>query len=479
MPAARRGGRLPKPTPHSAHQAAGSDPLRSLPPALLAGLAHLQSLDADALRALSAPELGELLIAVQRFTEQLNAFQALAVDVFDRTGGPQVLASVSVKSFLSLHALADRGTVARQVSAHLNLAALPQVRDAQAQGVVSAAQAKVIADAVATLADDQVREEGAATLLDLAKTSDSLKDLKTAAAHLRALTREDGDEPAPVRNTASLARTGTSDQQFWHLTATLDAATGEMLRNTLELLQGEPDREDPRTSGERLGEALAQLAVMASHGTLGVTGNGNRPALTLLAPLDILRTLHLPQQCPDSTVQEALPPHDTRPDPEPDPTAEPGNYLTATAARTHAGLLGAPPEAVTARGLRLTPATARELTCDCTLRVLLTDGQGMTASIGRRTRKIPAHIRDTVTARDHHCVWPGCQRPPEWNVLHHMTHWADGGPTSTDNLALICPQHHRELHTTGWELTLHHGHPTLTPPPHTTLPHNTRYAHAA
>ena len=37
--------------------------------------------------------------------------------------------------------------------------------------------------------------------------------------------------------------------------------------------------------------------------------------------------------------------------------------------------------------------------------------------------------------RDRHCTFPGCRRPPVACDAHHITHWADGGPTSLDNLA--------------------------------------------
>ena len=46
-------------------------------------------------------------------------------------------------------------------------------------------------------------------------------------------------------------------------------------------------------------------------------------------------------------------------------------------------------------------------------------------------------------ARDHHCVFPGCDRPAPWCDGHHLVHWADGGPTKLDNLGLVCGTHHR------------------------------------
>ncbi|MFD0327839.1 HNH endonuclease [Streptacidiphilus monticola] len=136
-----------------------------------------------------------------------------------------------------------------------------------------------------------------------------------------------------------------------------------------------------------------------------------------------------------------------------------------------------PRGAHTHRGHRLTRAEARRIACDCTLRALLTDRQGRPLSIGRATRTVPAHLRDAVTARDRHCAWPGCTRPPTWCETHHLIHWADGGPTSLDNLALLCGAHHSELHTTGWELRMHHGRPVPVPPQDYRPPPNTRHPH--
>jgi hypothetical protein len=57
-----------------------------------------------------------------------------------------------------------------------------------------------------------------------------------------------------------------------------------------------------------------------------------------------------------------------------------------------------------------------------------------------------------LTARDRGCVFPGCGRPPEWTDGHHIRHWIHGGPTTLENLALLCRRHHRLVHEGGWQL---------------------------
>jgi len=54
---------------------------------------------------------------------------------------------------------------------------------------------------------------------------------------------------------------------------------------------------------------------------------------------------------------------------------------------------------------------------------------------------------------------------------HHITHWANGGPTSLTNLVLLCGEHHRVLHHTPWQVRLaRDGKPEFRPPPR----HNTQ-----
>jgi hypothetical protein len=35
---------------------------------------------------------------------------------------------------------------------------------------------------------------------------------------------------------------------------------------------------------------------------------------------------------------------------------------------------------------------------------------------------------------------------------HHIRHWADGGPTTLSNLAMLCRRHHRAVHEDGFTM---------------------------
>jgi hypothetical protein len=103
----------------------------------------------------------------------------------------------------------------------------------------------------------------------------------------------------------------------------------------------------------------------------------------------------------------------------------------------------------------ITPQAARRLACDAAVTTLTVDGDGTPLDVGRTRRSVPPSLRRALEARDRGCVI--CGRPARWCDAHHIVHWADGGPTSLDNLVLLCRSHHRRVHQGRIQL----------PPPHT------------
>ena len=92
--------------------------------------------------------------------------------------------------------------------------------------------------------------------------------------------------------------------------------------------------------------------------------------------------------------------------------------------------------------------TSRRLACDASLVVMRHAPDGSVLDVGRKTRTIPAAIRRALIARDRRCQFPGCTA--RRCDGHHIRHWADGGPTSLDNLTLLCRRHHRAVHEEGF-----------------------------
>lgn len=72
----------------------------------------------------------------------------------------------------------------------------------------------------------------------------------------------------------------------------------------------------------------------------------------------------------------------------------------------------------------------------------------------RRSRKSPgvsASLRRQLLARDGGCIWPGCNAVHHLHA-HHVIHRKNGGPTTLDNLVLLCGHHHRLLHGDGYSI---------------------------
>jgi hypothetical protein len=97
-----------------------------------------------------------------------------------------------------------------------------------------------------------------------------------------------------------------------------------------------------------------------------------------------------------------------------------------------------------AEGPAVEAETARRLACDAAL-VRLTERDGETLSVGRKTRAVPPSVRRALHARDRGCRFPGCENH-RFVDAHHVRHWALGGETRLENLVLLCRRHHRLVH---------------------------------
>ncbi len=103
--------------------------------------------------------------------------------------------------------------------------------------------------------------------------------------------------------------------------------------------------------------------------------------------------------------------------------------------------------------------TARRLGCDAALTAMVTGPNGEVLDVGRRQRTIPRRLRRALQRRDRGCVVDGCPRDGHLHA-HHVVFWSQGGPTSLDNLVLLCSFHHRLVHQGVLTVELVDGRPT-------------------
>jgi 5-methylcytosine-specific restriction endonuclease McrA len=109
-----------------------------------------------------------------------------------------------------------------------------------------------------------------------------------------------------------------------------------------------------------------------------------------------------------------------------------------------------PGQSVLEDGTHVSAETSQRLACDAS-RVVMQHGlDGRVVEVSARTRTIPPALRRALHHRDRGCRFPGCGR--RFGQGHHIRHWAQGGPTTLSNLALLCRRHHRAVHEEGYQL---------------------------
>ena len=68
--------------------------------------------------------------------------------------------------------------------------------------------------------------------------------------------------------------------------------------------------------------------------------------------------------------------------------------------------------------------------------------------------EVPARLREQTMLRDHTCVFPWCTRSARKADADHVIPYAEGGTTSSDNIAPLCRRHHRLKTHSPWTYTM-------------------------
>jgi hypothetical protein len=420
------------------------DPVASPAVVLEAARARLEPLDGRLVTGIADDELVAGLAAVQTLKGELAALEArLLADADLRDLARKQLHWGSTADWFTHLAGLTRREGRRAVAHALQLIdERPATLEALRRGEASPAQASIVCDAVDTLPSSPVlRERGEQTLLDEARRLNAT-ELARTARHLADVVDPDRTER---RDEAALAREERAAHTGRFMSLTEDGAggirikghgsteDGAVLRAALLPLTKpapavDPDtpgchaETDPRDHGARMFDALVELAQHALDTDRAPASHGARPRVAVTLDYQSLVT----------------------------------------------GLGDDPrAEALTDDGLRLSVAAVRRLACDAELIPVCLGTDGEVLDVGRIARLVTPALWRALVARDRHCTFPGCTRPPVMCHAHHIVHWADGGKTSLDNLVLVCGEHHRVLHHTPWQVRLvpHVGTAEFLPPP--------------
>jgi len=109
-------------------------------------------------------------------------------------------------------------------------------------------------------------------------------------------------------------------------------------------------------------------------------------------------------------------------------------------------------------------ATAERFVCEVGIVSIFFDPQNQVVNVGRNERLFTYRQRVALIARDGGCLFPGCERSPEWCEAHHIDEWQHGGRTDLARGVLLCRHHHMLVHNNGWKVILENGEYAVVPP---------------
>ena len=379
----------------------------------------------DALLALDPAEvpkadLPEVVRGLVTAGHRLHAAQLDMVAAFDAADLAAPTRYRTTKRCLEHRARLSAGQAAGLASAaRATRDHLPATRDAAAAGQLSPAHVAAITSVVRLVGVEHARA-AEPILLDLARRTDPAAVRRATTellAHLDPAAAEAALERDYQRRGVTLAMAG----RLGYLHGVLDAESMETLQAALAPLMTPPGPGEDRTTPQRRADALIDLARRAlDSGTLPVLG-GRRPHLSVVVEGRALGQGR-------ATGQDRTPGEDR---------ASGRSRATVSLPWT---------------GVAVPVATVLRWGCEARLTAVWADPARLPLAVGRASRTVTRAQRDALEVRDGGCVHPGCSRTPAYCDAHHIIHWAHGGPTDLDNLALLCRHHHRTLHTGHWTM---------------------------
>jgi hypothetical protein len=363
----------------------------------------ISDLESEDVESFTDTALGEDLTELRRTMDRIEFQFSRRLDLFARRQGYVAFGFVTLVSWLRGACRLSPGAASQHAEVARNLRSLPDTSTALAAGEIGFHHAAVIARSVTEVGVEAVvRQEP--TLLEAAAKLDP-KLLSYVTRQIRHCEDPDGTLADANEN---------HDRRYLHLSQTLgglfvidgrlDAEGGATLRAALNALDEPWKADDTRSGSQRRADALVELAHQRlDAGNLPEAG-GQKPHLSVTASMS---TLMKEPGCAAGDLEWSLP---------------------------------------------ITADTVRRIACDCAMTRVLLGPNSEPIDVGRCTRTVPPALRRALVVRDHHCRFPGCDRPADWCDGHHLIHWIDGGETNLANTCLLCRRHHRFVHELGWQL---------------------------
>jgi hypothetical protein len=389
----------------------------------------IDSLREEVLADLPDARIEEDFAELQRAGELLEVERLRRLAEIERRATFRRDGHLSAASWLAAEFKVGWGAAREQVRVAGALEEMPKTREALDAGDVSMSAVRVLV--AARQADPSMFQESEKELVEAARIH-SMNDLQRVTAYWRQAIEQqhalESDEKVRARRRlhASVSFLG-----MVRVDGDLDPETGETLLTALRAVLDAESKasrvgEDDRTPAQRRADALGEICRQWLDSGERPSVGGEKPHVTVTIGVDALRDVAA------------------------------GKGSGGTSELDHVGPVD--------------PGVARRLACDASIRRVVMAGASEPLDVGRRTPVIPPGMRRAVIVRDRHCRFPGCDRPHTWCDVHHVVHWADGGPTAMQNLLLLCRRHHRMVHPPGgFRLELFDGRPVFRRPDGTVL----------
>ncbi|WP_375002320.1 DUF222 domain-containing protein [Aeromicrobium sp. CTD01-1L150] len=403
----------------------------------------LGSIETSEFTGLSGSQQREAATSLSRLEARVTAYKLAAVAAVESSGEARRQGATSTASMLSNDFGGDRRGACGTVRRAKKIEQTPQSHEAMAQGRLSAKQARVIEKALDLLPEEtpkNAREACETQLVEDAPRMD-LRQLQRQAdrvvgSFIRPESVDEGE------NDIVQAR----EQRAW---------------NTAEFWMGAPI-DGTVKGGFTIPEAQAAHLRVALEALcapqIEITGPGEASRATSGVLLDERPSYGRRQGWAFAHLCELLP-VDRLPE-----TNNVGPIMTVNI--DHQTLLDQLKVAVLSTGETLSAGQARRMACEHRILPAVFGGDSLPLDLGRDKRLYTLHQRRALELSQKGCVFPGCDRPPGWCVVHHGGEsWAAGGQTDLKDGVLLCPHHHRILHTDGWDVHFTtDGIPELVPP---------------
>lgn len=410
-------------------------------------------------------ELQAQIAVIAAQAQRLAGFVSLATgELHRRTGGQLTPDAGGRRSVIGWVAEATRSSAAAAgslVRTATALESLPLVAQAVVDGLITLPHAQVLARLVGRL-DPAALVEAQQGLVELARIVDP-SALGLYVRHLLATWSEPALEAeAEAARSRRCWQSRLEPDGVLRGRFVLPAEDAEVLLTVMEPLARRQGEQDDRSAAQRRADALVEVFQQAARSGELPEAGGARPQLSYVLPADWAArqtersTCAVCSRCPQhrsatllDTVLAGLPAR--RPEDESGSRGAPGiggsrGSGGGRASGAGSGRTGVLPAehacAVAAWTGPQTRARIETILCEARITRVLLDQTGQVAGLESLTDAVTPAQRRALAARDLGCAARGCSRPPAVCDAHHLTARADGGPTTLDNLALLCRRHH-------------------------------------